>query len=185
VLGLGLAGPVLLAAGCGGSKSPPVASLTTTSQGAGRVPASPGSPASTPGRAAFATCLGRHGFAASVGSAAAAPGRAVAIFGVVVTGNVDPTSPQFQTALRACRRYLPGGGPPSSTPAQRAQWATAMTAFAACMRRNGVPAFPDPSGEGTFPFGGLKGIDPSSPLVHRAFAACQSLEPKNGPHLQL
>ena len=53
------------------------------------------------------------------------------------------------------------------------------------MRRSGVPSFPDPTGQGTFPPGSLDGIDPSSPFVQQAFKACESLEPKRGPRLQL
>jgi hypothetical protein len=180
-LGVALAALALLAAGCGGSKSPSVASITTgTSPGAGRQ-----APSAQQSRAAFATCLGQHGFTASVGSAAAAQGRALDIEGVIVTGSVDPSSPQFRAAMGACRKLLPGGGPPSASPAERARWAAAMTRFAACMRTHGVPAFPDPSGNGTFPIGALQGLGPMSPLVQRAFNACKSLEPKSGPHLEL
>jgi hypothetical protein len=101
-----------------------------------------------------------------------------------VTG-VQPSSPEFQDALRACRDEMPGDGLPSATPAERTDWTKAMTAFAACMRRDGVPSFPDPTGQGTFPPGGLGDIDPRSPLVQKAFKACEPLEPKSGPHLVL
>jgi hypothetical protein len=138
-----------------------------------------------PSQAAFALCLSSHGFAASVGSAANANGRTLNIFGVGVTGNVDPSSPQFQRAMQACRKFLPGGGPPALTPAQQAEAAKANLAFAVCMRQNGVPSFPDPNGQGFFPVASLSGLDPNSPLVQTAFKACESLEPKVGPHLQL
>ena len=65
-----------------------------------------------PSRAAFAACLTAHGFTASVGSAATAGNNVLSIEGVIVSGNVDPSSPQFQAAMAACRKYLPGGGPP-------------------------------------------------------------------------
>jgi hypothetical protein len=81
-------------------------------------------------------CLSQHGFAAAVGSAGSAPNKSLSIAGVIVSGNVDPSSPQFQAAMQACRKYLPGGGPPSLTPAQQAEWASAMAKFAACMRTN-------------------------------------------------
>ena len=32
---------------------------------------------------------------------------------MVISGSVDPSSPQFQAALQACRKFLPGGGPPA------------------------------------------------------------------------
>ena len=168
-----------LAAGCGGSKPPPVASLTTT-PGA---PTGSGARASAkPSREAFATCLTEHGFAAAVGSGPA-PGRTVSVFGVTVTGNVDPASPQFQAAMAACRKYLPGGGPPALTPAEQAEWTKAMSRFAACVRANGLPSFPDPTGAGRFPPGAMAAIDVGSPLVQKAFKACVSLEPKVGPRV--
>ena len=85
--------------------------------------------------------------------------------------------------MQACRKYLPGGGLPKLTPAQQAAAAKAMRSFAACMRRSGVPSFPDPDGRGLFPLGSVKQLDPSSPLFQASFKACQSLEPKVGPHI--
>lgn len=128
-------------------------------------------------------CLNQHGFAAAVGSAGSAPNKSLSIAGVIVSGNVDPSSPQFQAAMQACRKYLPGGGPPSLTPAQQAEWASAMAKFAACMRTNGVPGFPDPK-LGTPPLRS-SAINPGSPFVQKAFNACQSLEPTFGPRIQL
>ena len=174
----GLAGTV---AGCGGSKTPSVASVPSR---AGTTTATAG-PAASPSRAAFAACLNSHGFRASIGSAAAAGDRVLSIVGVIVTGNVDPSSPQWQAAMAACRKYLPGGGPPSLTPAERAAAAKAMLGFAACMRENGVPSFPDPNGQGFLSLGSIKGIDRNSPLLQRAFKTCEHLEPKIGPRLQL
>jgi len=176
-----LAGLTGAVAGCGGSTTPSVASVpsttATTSATAG--------PATSPSRAAFAACLTAHGFTASVGSAATAGNNVLSIEGVIVSGSVDPSSPQFQAAMAACRKYLPGGGPPSLTPAERAAAANAMLGFAACMRKNGVPSFPDPNGQGFFPLGSIKGIDQDLPLLQRAFKACEHLEPKVGPRLQL
>jgi hypothetical protein len=173
-----LAALAALAAGCGGSKSPSVASLTTTAPSTG----SPGTPAK-PSQVAFAACLSQHGFAASVGSAGSAPNNDLSIFGVIVSGHVDPGSAQFQAAMTACRKYLPGGGPPALTPAQQAEWTKAMTRFAACVRANGIPGFPDPSG-GSFAPGSLGSIDPSAPLAQKAFKACASLEPTVGPRIR-
>ena len=103
-----LAGLTGAVAGCGGSTTPSVASVpsttATTSATAG--------PATSPSRAAFAACLTAHGFTASVGSAATAGNNVLSIEGVIVSGSVDPSSPQFQAAMAACRKYLPGGGPP-------------------------------------------------------------------------
>ncbi len=182
VLGAALAGVGLLAAGCGGSRGPSVASLGTTSPAGGVSTARAASTTPRPGTAALAACFASHGFPASVGSGGA--GRQITFGGVTFDESVDPGSPQFQAAVQACRKFLPGGGPPALTPAQRAIAARAMLRFAACMRRQGVPDFPDPNGEGTFPPRSImKRIDPSSPLVQSAYEACKSLEPKIGPRL--
>jgi hypothetical protein len=170
----------LLAEGCGGSKTPSVASLGTTSPGGSTTTTSPAKPS----RAAFASCLSSHGFQASVGSAATAGSRALTVFGVVIDGNVDPSSAQFQSALQACRKFLPGGGPPALTPAQQAEHAKAMASFAACMRKHGVPSFPDPDGQGLFSPSSIKGLDPTSPLFQSAFKDCASLQGKVGPRLE-
>lgn len=183
LLAAAVAGLTLLASGCGGSKSPSVASLGTTGSTATSATVGASGTTANPNQAAFATCLSQHGFVAAVGSAGSAPNKSLSIAGVIVSGNVDPSSPQFQAAVQACRKYLPGGGPPSLTPAEQAEWARAMANFAACMRKSGVPGFPDPK-LGTPPLSS-SGINPGSPLVQKAFNACQSLEPTFGPRIQL
>jgi hypothetical protein len=175
----GLVALALLTGGCGGSKVPSVASLGATST-AGGTTTSP----TQPSRAAFAVCLSSHGFQASPGSASTAYGKSVSVFGVVLNGNVDPTSPQFQSAMQACRKFLPGGGPPTMTPAQRAEHAKAMASFAACIRKHGVPSFPDPNGQGMFSPGSIEGLDPSAPLFQSAFKMCAPLEGEVGPRIQ-
>jgi hypothetical protein len=91
--------------------------------------------------------------------------------------NVKDTSKNANTdqAQAACRKYLPGGGPPPLTPAQVAQRAKAMLAFAKCIRQHGVPNFPDPNGQGEFDLTKLRSIK-TSPNLHSAGQACQSLE---------
>ena len=172
------------AAGCGGSKTPSVASLGTTSTSTTGAAGVGAATAARPSTAALAACFESHGFAASVGSAATAPSRALSILGVTIGGNVNPDSPQFQAALQACRKFLPGGGPPSLTPAEQSAAAKAMLNFASCMRKDGVPSFPDPDGRGRFPFASISTLDPSTPLFQHAFKSCQSLEPKVGPRVR-
>ena len=55
---------------------------------------------------------------------------------------LDPQSPAFQAAQKACGKLLPGGGPGARKPT-RAQFVAAL-AFAKCMRTHGLPRFPDP-----------------------------------------
>jgi hypothetical protein len=87
------------------------------------------------------------------------------------SSGLDPRSPSFQSAQQTCRKLLPGGGPPRDVPAaQRRE----MLANAECMRKHGVPNFPDP----TFPKGGgvgvglPPGISPQSPAFQAAAKAC-------------
>jgi hypothetical protein len=60
-----------------------------------------------------------------------------------------PRSPRYDSADRACRSLLPNGGAHST--ADRAQRQASLLAFAACMRRHGIPNFPDPDSHGQFP----------------------------------
>lgn len=101
---------------------------------------------------------------------------------------IDPLSPAFQSAQRACQRAVPGGGPKSGpvhiTAAQRRR----ALAFARCMRTHGEPGFPDPvssppSGSTlAFVVLGLvfplrPGLDPGSPAFRQAASACGILPP--------
>jgi len=54
-------------------------------------------------------------------------------------------------------------------------------AFAACMRSNGVPDFPDPSAGRGLIFKPGAGVNPVSPAFRAAQAKCKSLLPNGGP----
>jgi hypothetical protein len=66
-----------------------------------------------------------------------------------------------------------GGNPAATNPSFRQD----LARFAACIRANGVPNFPDPNARGMFDVGGSSGIDPSSPQFQAVEKKCQSLEP--------
>jgi|SRR5579862_1053505 len=165
---------VATVAGCGGSSAPAVARLATTASSAGKAPVT------RPSAAALAACFRSHGFVASMGDGG---GGNVGFGGVTISGNIDPSSPQFQAAVQSCRKDLPGGGPPSLTPAQRATAAKAMASFAACMRKKGAPNFPDPNSDGTFPASSLRQLGIGTPRFQTAFNTCEPLEPKVGPRV--
>jgi hypothetical protein len=78
--------------------------------------------------------------------------------------------PVVVAAEKACKEYLPPGGPgPSTSEQQRAQ----ALADAACMRRNGIPDFPDPTfsgGHETLNLG--SGLSPNSPAFRHAAEVC-------------
>jgi hypothetical protein len=87
-------------------------------------------------------------------------------------GSVDPNSPEFKNASQKCRSLAPPGwGGSRQNPADQA----GMLKFSQCMRKNGVPNFPDPQG-GTLPSFG-KDVNPDSPQFKNAQKACQNLAP--------
>src|SRR5262245_8760032 len=84
---------------------------------------------------------------------------------------VESNSPQFQQAMKACRSLSPQQNTQGSQSAGQQQQ---LLKFAKCMRKNGVPDFPDPT-TGALMTG--TGIDPNSPRFQSALQACQSLLP--------
>jgi hypothetical protein len=92
------------------------------------------------------------------------------------SSGLDPRSAQFQKAMQTCRKDLPNGGVP--TPAQQQQMRSQALAFSACMRKNGVPSFPDPQfgsgGKVEVRVGASAGVDKASPQFQHAMTACQN-----------
>ena len=194
LLALAVAAVVALAAGCGDSSSasPPVASTasgtttpstTTTPSDAG--PSTSDGPSGDNGHFSlamkvapgvdgrkFSACMRSHGVPGfpdpngqGVIQLSGGPGSAI-----------DPTSPRFHSAQQACRKVLPNGG--HATPAEIAAAQRQLLAFAACMRKHGVPDFPDPTfSGGHFSFqvnGSQSGFDSTSPKYFAARRACQA-----------
>jgi hypothetical protein len=96
---------------------------------------------------------------------------------------INPQSPGFQAAQKACSRYLPGGGPGNAKPTEHQKQLAIQQAQ--CMRTHGVPSFPDPvltpptpqPNQVIFGRGGLffvfpPGINPQSPAFETAAKAC-------------
>jgi hypothetical protein len=165
LIGAGVAALALLAAGCGGSKSPGVATVgtsTTTS----------GPPVSA--AVAFARCMRSHG----------------------IPGWPDPEAGGFfdKAKLRALGlnlqhvRALENGPCPPPIVGAPSEGITAAEQVdylkgAACMRRNGVPNFPDPVFQnGNVTFTPPPGIDKNSPTVRHAISICQKLIPAGLPY---
>jgi hypothetical protein len=160
-----IAGAVAVA-GCGsGGSSAQASGGTTTKPGVDQV-------------VKFADCMRAHGVPSFPDPTSGGPIR----IGGPGSG-IDSRSPAFQAALRACRKLQPGGGGPK--PMSESQKLAAI-AFARCVRKHGVPDFPDPSNASaagpspghlvvdlrgmTFALG--PGLDPRSPAFTRAAAAC-------------
>jgi hypothetical protein len=108
-------------AGCG-STGAPSGTVTNASSPTGKTPQQ---------ALRFSQCMRAHG----VSNFPDPNGQGIRITPAIAS------SPAFQGAQNACKRYLPNGGaPPSTAPGERA----AALAFAKCMRTHGVPDFPDP-----------------------------------------
>ncbi len=101
---------------------------------------------------------------------------------------VEVNAPAFQSAMQACRSYMPNAGTPS--PAETAKAKSQALAMSRCMRSHGVPNFPDPKMQ-IGPYGGLAfsvnfggtGINPNSPAFQAAQNDCGSIigAPKPAP----
>jgi hypothetical protein len=88
---------------------------------------------------------------------------------------INPQSPQFESAQRACQRLMPNGGKP--TPAEQAQALAGALKMSQCMRAHGITDFPDPTAQGgaisiKLKAGGGNDLNPQSPLFQAAQRAC-------------
>jgi hypothetical protein len=143
------AGLALLAAACGsGSKAPAIANLGTTSTSAATARGTV-SPADAP--SAWAQCMRSHG---------------------VPSFDWTPSnSPQFEKAQSECAKLMPAAAPPQLVPHKVGP----LLAFAKCMRKHGVPSFPDPDSQGHFHQSSLREADPYSSLFQTATETCRPL----------
>ena len=106
---------------------------------------------------------------------------AVATAGVTlfVTGCGGSSAPSVAKLSSSTGASSAGSEDSGAAPASAASPEQAGVAFAKCMRADGVPNFPDPSGGGgPFRFGA--GVDPSSPAFQAARAKCRKLMPGGG-----
>jgi hypothetical protein len=90
------------------------------------------------------------------------------------------SSNRFASAQSACRHLLPNGGR-GPTAAQVAQGRALSLAFSQCVRRHGVPNFPDPDSTGRIPDPATVGIDQGSPKFEAANRACGKYRPPYMP----
>lgn len=172
-----VAGVALLASACGGgTPSAGVAHLgSTTSTTAGSGSGSTGS-GKNGGLLAYSQCMRSHGLPDFPD-----PNSQGVIEGQSSSGSdgnasdLNPNSPTYQAAQKACQKYASGG----TTPADQAQELAQALKYAACMRSHGVTDFPDPTVvNGQIEFSG-SGIG-RSPDYQSANTACQSLNGTSG-----
>jgi hypothetical protein len=143
-----IAAVALLATACGSSPGGANASPTTSqSQSAGL---------------AFSECMRSHGVPSFPN-----PGSNGQLSMTPQDGNID--SPQFQSALTACRS-LEKGVPLKQDMGGQAT----LLEYARCMRTHGIVDFPDPSATGGSMINPSKQADmnPNNPVFQRAQSAC-------------
>jgi hypothetical protein len=90
-------------------------------------------------------------------------------------GNLNPDSPAFKSADRACHHLLPNGGEQSGADGGSAQQQALDVRYADCMRSHGVPSFPDPDHDGVFTLPAT--INEHAPSFLRATDVCQRVQP--------
>jgi hypothetical protein len=88
--------------------------------------------------------------------------------------DIDPNSAEFKAAQKVCQDLAPQGGQAGG--AQSSGLQAQVLEYAKCMRKNGVPRFPDPDFSG----GGVTmqlppGVDQNSPQFQSAQQACQDI----------
>jgi hypothetical protein len=83
-------------------------------------------------------------------------------------------SPQFRTALQACRGLLPSPQNSAPSPAQQQAREQEMLAFARCVRSHGQTNFPDPTSQGQLTVAMIHaaGVDLHAPDVLPTVRAC-------------
>jgi hypothetical protein len=180
---IALASLAVTAAGCGSKPAANgVAQLSSSSTTTTTGSQSDGSPTNAASKAQsvarYAACMRSHGVPKFPDPQSSSGGMSLTIG---PSSGIDPNSPQFKAADKACRKLMPGGGKAAS-PAQQAKALAQMLKFSACMRAHGLPDFPDPTSSGgdiQLSIGGKKGssLSPRSPVFQAAQKACQSAMP--------
>ena len=85
--------------------------------------------------------------------------------------DLDPSSPAFVTAQKACVSLEPGGATGNGvTPAMQA----AALAYSACMRTHGFPKFADPVFDSRGEHVTINGLDTDSTQFQDADKTCQT-----------
>ena len=174
----------LLAAGCGGSKSPSVASIGTTGPST-RTTATGGSPRSVAPRgnpstllAEWAACMRRHGDPDQT-DPTIEPDKVIQV--TLPAGYAQGAGLGGKDGRKPCGVYMNaassalrgGAAPAKPDPAK-------LLKFSECMRANGIPDFPDPTGNGlSIRRGG--DLDPNNPAFRSAQKVCGKQVGLQGP----
>lgn len=176
----------LLAAGCGGGDSGQrVASLgSTTAMNASTSAAGQGGNTSSRGNVAvaFVSCMRTHGEPKMPEPSVSKSGGHTSV-SIDAGSGIDPSSPLFAAAYKACKHLLPDNGGPVQANTITAADEKAYLKAAACMRAHGIPEFPDPTfRNGGVSFNSRAPIDTNSSQYQRALRTCQKLIPAGLPY---
>jgi hypothetical protein len=169
-----VSGVALVAAACGHSSSSHVAQLaTTTARGSSSSSTSAPSTQQN-GALAFSRCMRSNGVTNYPD-----PNRGGEL-AKKTPQQLGVSNSQFQSAQTACIHLLPNGGPGQPTRAELPQSWSDMATFARCMRRHGVPTWPDPTRYPPHPERPTfelqpAGIDPNAPQVTPKIHECLPL----------
>jgi hypothetical protein len=156
----------LLAAGCGGGGSPGVASVASSTTAA---------TTTQNGAVAFAHCMRSHGVPTFPDPDSSG------VFDGPKLKQVGVSASRVRAAQSACNHLLPNGIPLAGRITRADQ--VYYLRGAACMRRHGVPDFPDPTFQNNnVRFNIPSSIDANSSRVKSAVATCQKLIPAGLPY---
>lgn len=167
-----LVGALLMAlavtlAACGGGSSTSDPSTTSGAASSGGSSSSGASNSLEQQALKYAQCMRSHGV---TNYADPTPGKSV---GIGQSG-IDTNSPTYQAAASACQKYQPTTGN-NANQGPNSQVQSQQLKFAECMRKHGVPNFPEGNSGGGQQSITNYGIDPNSPTFQAANRACSSL----------
>lgn len=153
--------------------------LVLAACGSSNNPTTAGPPAAS-GRSAlvkFSACVRSHGVPGFPDPSTSETPNSFGIDGYNfdLPAGLNLESPAYQSAERACEHLITGGSG-ASHDFNVARARQVALAHAECMRRHGVPNFPDPTvsggAQGITVASGGRGIDPRSPAFQRAQKLC-------------
>jgi hypothetical protein len=153
----------LVTTGCSsGTRSPHVAQLTATTQASALASSNSAKGPASP--LAHSECMRSHGLPDF-------PDPGPIHIDVKEHPDLDPSSPAFTAAQKACVFLQPGGTTGGGvTPAMQA----AALAYSACMRTHGFPRFPDPVFDSSGEHVTINGLDTDSAQFQIADKTCQT-----------
>jgi hypothetical protein len=165
VIAVNVACCALVASACGGGSAHlGVAHLPAAGSTGSGAPASSGTPKGAASPLAHAECMRSHGVPDF-------PDPGPVHIDVRAHPDLDPSSPTFVAAQKACVSLEPGG---TTGITVSPQLQAAALAYSACMRSHGFPKFSDPVFDSSGEHVSINGIDTDSAQFQSADKLCQT-----------